>query len=100
MRHRPDVVKGRFAGFFDVVVTTDTLRKMKPDQEVFRYALEKLKTAHSEAIFVGDEIQTDYRGAQNRRLTAFLIDRDGEVQDESLNKISSLTDLLEPSNKR
>lgn len=80
--------------FFDVVVATDTLKKMKPDPEVFHYALEKLKIAPSEAIFIGDEIETDYKGAQKAGLTAFLIERGDKPQDESLNRISSLKDLL------
>jgi 2-haloalkanoic acid dehalogenase type II len=79
--------------YFDVVVTTDTLRKMKPDVEVFRYALERLKTKASEAVFVGDEIETDYKGAQESGLAAFLIDRDDKFQDKSLNRIPSLENL-------
>ena len=80
--------------YFDVVVVIDTLRKMKPDVEVFHYALQKLKTAPFEAIFIGDEIEADYKGAQSSGLTAYLIDRNGKVHDESLNKIYSLDDLL------
>lgn len=80
--------------YFDVVVMGDTLRKMKPDAEVFNYALEELKITRSEAIFVGDEIETDYNGAQRCGLSAFLIDRDGKVRDENVNRISSLKDLL------
>jgi 2-haloalkanoic acid dehalogenase type II len=81
-------------GFFDVVVAVDTLRKMKPDPEVFNYALEQLGTVSSEAVFVGDEMETDYRGAQRCGLTVFLIDRDGKVEDKSVNRISSLEDLF------
>jgi len=87
--------KAGLQGFFDTVVVTDTLRKMKPDVEVFQYALQRLKTSPSEAIFIGDEVEADYRGAQRSGLTAYLIDRDGKVHDESLNKISSLDDLLD-----
>ena len=87
-------------GFFDVVVVVDTLRKMKPDAEVFRYALEKMKATPPEAMFVGDDMETDYKGAQRCGLRVFLIDRDGKVQDESVNRISSLKDLLELSNRR
>jgi HAD superfamily hydrolase (TIGR01662 family) len=85
---------------FDVVVVVDTLRKMKPDVEVFHYALEKLNTVPSEAIFVGDEIETDYKGVQRCGLTVFLIDRDGKFRDKSVNRISSLKDLFEPNNRR
>ncbi|MGB8779578.1 MAG: HAD family hydrolase [Candidatus Bathyarchaeia archaeon] len=87
-------------GFFDVVVVVDTLRKMKPDAEVFRYALEKMKATSPEAMFVGDDIEADYKGAQRIGLKAFLIDREGKVRDESVNRISSLEELLEPSDRR
>ena len=83
----------------DVVVVVDTLRKMKPDKKIFHYALKKMKTAPSEPIFIGDEIETHYKGAQRCELTAYLMDRDGKVQDESANRISSLEDLLELDRK-
>ena len=86
--------KVNLQNFFDVVVVIDTLRKMKPDVEVFRYALQELKTAPSNAIFIGDEVEADYRGAQRSGLTAYLIDRNGKIHDESLNKMSSLDDLF------
>lgn len=81
--------------FFDVVVVVDTLRRMKPDAEVFNYALEKLRTAPSEAVFVGDDMETDYKGAQKCGLPVFLVDRDDKVQDKSVNRLSSLEDLFE-----
>jgi putative hydrolase of the HAD superfamily len=81
--------------FFDAVVVVDTLRKMKPDAEVFRYALEKMQAKPPDAIFVGDEIETDYKGAQGCGLAAFLIDRDGKFQDKGVNRISSLKDLFD-----
>jgi len=81
-------------GFFDIVVVIDTLRKMKPDVEVFYYALEKLRTAPSDAIFIGDEMEADYNGARKAGLNAYLIDREGKVHDENVNKISSLNDLF------
>lgn len=86
--------KVNLQNFFDVVVVIDTLRKMKPDVEVFRYALQELKTTPSNAIFIGDEVEADYRGAQRSGLTAYLIDRNGKIHDESLNKMSSLDDLF------
>jgi len=86
--------------FFDIVVVIDTLRKMKPDVEVFYYALQKLETVPSEAIFVGDEVEADYKGAKGAGLTVYLVDRDGRVQDESVHRISSLEDLFELINMR
>jgi len=81
-------------GFFDVVVVIDTLGKMKPDVEVFKYALERLGVEASEAVFVGDEVKADYEGARKCGLTVYLVDRDGKVQDEGVKRISSLDELF------
>jgi 2-haloalkanoic acid dehalogenase type II len=80
--------------FFDTIIVIDTLRKMKPDTEVFHHALQNLKIAPSQPIFIGDEIEADYNGAQRAGLTAYLIDRNGKIQDENVNKITSLADLF------
>jgi len=86
--------KAGLQNFFDTIVVIDTLRKMKPDTEVFHYALQKLKTTPSYAIFIGDEIEADYRGAQRSGLTAYLIDRNDKIHDKNMNKITSLDDLF------
>jgi len=86
--------KAGLQNFFDTVVVIDTLRKMKPDKEVFHHALQNLDTTPSDAIFVGDEIEADYEGAQRSGLTPYLIDRDGKTHDQRLNKIASLNDLF------
>jgi len=86
--------KAGLQDFFDTVVVIDTLRKMKPDEEVFHYALQKLNTTPSRAIFIGDEIEADYKGAQRSGLTPYLIDRDDKTHDQSLNRIASLDDLF------
>ena len=81
-------------GFFDVEVVIDTLGRMKPDVEVFKYALERLGVKASEAVFVGDEVKTDYMGAQKCGLPVYLIDRDCKVQDDGVKRISSLDELF------
>lgn len=86
--------KVNLRNFFDAVVVIDTLKKMKPDAEVFLYALGRLKTTTSSTIFIGDEIEADYKGAQGAGLTAYLIDRDDKVHDENVNKIRSLEELF------
>jgi len=81
-------------GFFDVVVVIDTLRRMKPDVKVFRYALERLGVEACEAVFVGDEVKTDYMGAQKCGLPVYLIDRGCKVRDVGVKRISSLEELF------
>ena len=50
---------------FDIIVGSDTVKKAKPDPEVFLYAARKLNIPAEEAVFVGDDLEKDYRGADN-----------------------------------
>jgi len=81
-------------GFFDVVVVIDSLGRIKPDVEVFQYALERLGVEACEAVFVGDELEADYKGASGAGLAVFLVDRDGKVLDEGVKRIGSLEELF------
>jgi len=76
---------------FEVIVGADTLKKTKPDPEVFKYALTKLKVKPQETLFVGDEIDADYRGAENAGIHALLIQR-------TENKTSQTSDLTTIAN--
>ncbi|NIU82600.1 MAG: HAD-IA family hydrolase, partial [Candidatus Korarchaeota archaeon] len=39
---------------FDIIVGVNTIRKVKPDPDIFNYAISRLKVKPEEAIFVGD----------------------------------------------
>ena len=81
---------------FQVIVGADTLKKTKPDPEVFKYALTKLKVKPQETLFVGDEIDADYRGAENAGIHALLIQRteNKTSQTSDLNTIASLEEVF------
>jgi len=61
---------------FDVVVGADTVHERKPHRDIFAYALRKLRVRPEEAIFVGDRIDTDYKGAEEAGLRSLLILRE------------------------
>ncbi len=82
-------------GFFDVEVTSNLAGKIKPHREIFIHALEKLGVKPQEAMYVGDLVERDYKGARNCGLKALLIDRGGSVEEEGVERIRSLTELLE-----
>jgi putative hydrolase of the HAD superfamily len=81
---------------FDVIVGADTLKKTKPDPEVFKYALTKLKVKPQETLFIGDEIDADYRGAENAGIHALLIQRteNKTSQTSDLSTIGSLEEVF------
>jgi len=79
--------------FFDICVCGDTVGKRKPNPQVFRYALNQLNIRASEAVFVGDRIETDYVGAKKAGMTPVLIQRENNKQ--VLTGVRSITSLNE-----
>lgn len=58
-----------------------------------KYAISKLDVKPEEAIFVGDNVEADYKGAENAGIHALLIDRTEEHQSD-LRTIKNLRDVL------
>jgi len=79
---------------FDVVIGANTIKKEKPHPDVFLHALSKLGVKAEEALFVGDHIDNDYRGARAVGIHALLIDREGKGNDSGLQRIKSLCEVL------
>jgi len=61
--------------FFDVVLVSGAINKRKPGSEIFERALKTLGVNSSEAIFVGDMLGLDVKGAKNVGMKAVLIER-------------------------
>jgi putative hydrolase of the HAD superfamily len=77
---------------FDVTVGVDKIRKVKPNPDIFKYAITKLNVKPEEAIFVGDTIEADYKGAENAGIHALLIDRTEKQQSDLT--IKNLKEIL------
>lgn len=90
--YRQVLQKVGFLDFFDVAVGVDTVGRMKPDREIFLYALDRLEVSPSEALFVGDRLEEDYEGARRAGLRPLLIDRD-DVISSRVEKIRSLKEI-------
>ena len=80
----------------DVVVGVNTIKKAKPQPDIFRYALAKLDVKPRETIFVGDHIDNDYRGARAVGIRALLIERESRSIDDASNseRIKSLQEIF------
>ena len=87
--YRQILQKTGLLDFFDVTVGIDTVGKMKPHKDIFLYALNKLKVAPSEILFVGDQLEYDYEGAKKAGLRPLLIDRDDVIHSKA-EKIGNL----------
>jgi HAD superfamily hydrolase (TIGR01509 family) len=81
--------------FFNIIVGANTIKKEKPHPDVFKYALRKLKVKPEQALFVGDHVDNDYKGAAAVGIHALLIQRENRSPDNipDLNRISSLEEI-------
>jgi putative hydrolase of the HAD superfamily len=79
---------------FDIKIGANTIKKIKPHPDVFKYALSKLYTKPNEALFIGDAVETDYKGAEKVGIKAILIQRKKEQTQANLRTIRSLEEIF------
>jgi len=80
---------------FDVIVGSDTVKKRKPSPEIFRYALNQLKIKPEEAIYVGNDLERDYKATEGMGMIPFLIVRSENTVLEDLREIRSLMSVMD-----
>lgn len=56
------------AGFFDHLITSEASGYLKPNKEIFAFALDKANAKTAQSIMIGDNVETDIKGAQNAGL--------------------------------
>lgn len=61
------------AKYFTHVITSETSNSMKPQKEIFEYALKKINGNIEECIMIGDNINADIQGALNAGMDAIFV---------------------------
>jgi putative hydrolase of the HAD superfamily len=82
---------------FSVVIISGDINKRKPSPEIFKTALNALKVTGSEAVFVGDTLDADIRGASEVGMKTIFIERRIQKEKETIHPditIKSLKELL------
>lgn len=51
--------------FFKEIITSESSNSLKPNKEIFEFALEKTHASKKESIMIGDSIEVDIIGAKN-----------------------------------
>ncbi len=98
---RDKIERHGLASFFDVIVIESEFGAGKPDEAVYRHALDALKAPPAETCMVGDHLVWDVHGAQRVGITGIWIDREavGLPTDSSIRPdriIRSLKELTDP----
>ena len=82
--------------YLDFVVTAKEAGAGKPEPPIFRLALERAGVNASEAVYVGDQYNTDVVGARGVGITPILIDRYDLLPEVSdCPRIHSLTEVAQ-----
>lgn len=71
------IKKFQLSNLVDFAVTSSEVGLEKPHQRIFEEALRRAEVNNHEAVHVGDQIESDVRGAENAGLQPILLDRDG-----------------------
>ncbi len=84
--------------YFDVIVTREDAKTVKPDPKIFLMALEMAGLKPNEAVMVGDSLWQDVYGAKNVGMKAVWINRNGErdfhMADFTVRNLHELIKLL------
>lgn len=66
--------------YFESIVISGDVNRRKPSPEIFMKALKDLEVEASEAIFIGDTLSTDIKGAKKVGMYTVLIQREGHTK--------------------
>ena len=74
------------APYFKQVITSEISNAVKPDKEIFEYAIEKANAKIKESIMIGDNLDADIQGAINAGMDSIYV-----------NHIKAAPPLLQPT---
>lgn len=59
--------------YFSEIITSEASKSLKPNKEIFDYALEKCNTCKEECIMIGDNLDADIQGAINAGIDTVFV---------------------------
>ena len=80
--------------FFREVITSEASNSLKPNKEIFEFALEKCCTKARECIMIGDSVEVDILGAMNAGIDQVYVNHLGlELEIKPTYMVNSLKEL-------
>jgi putative hydrolase of the HAD superfamily len=88
------IQKSGLTRFFDHIHISEEVGYKKPEPEIFFHAMKKAKSASAQCIMIGDNLDTDIRGAINAGLDCVWFNPDGiEVEHSRVPVIRNLYEV-------
>lgn len=79
--------------YFRKLFTSDRVGSAKPDPQFFNHAVKSVNAKKTESLVVGDDAETDIRGAQNARIDQVYFNPEGKAS--SVEATYEIKDLIE-----
>jgi putative hydrolase of the HAD superfamily len=67
-------------GYFREMITSEGSNSLKPQSEIFEYALAKTGAAKNESVMIGDSPQVDILGAENAGIDQVYVNHTGNTE--------------------
>ena len=69
----------QIASYFSTVITSETACCLKPNKEIFDFAIGKAGCCYNESIMIGDNLDADILGAMNAGMDTIFVNHINEV---------------------
>lgn len=91
--------KFRLTKSFDVVITADKAKTMKPHKVYYKLAFKKLRVKPKECLVVGDSFEKDLRIAKKLGCVTVLFKKKNRKAHYSINNFNQLVKIIKEKNK-
>lgn len=85
----------RLTDFFVEVITSEASQSLKPNKEIFEYAIKKCGATCSESIMIGDNLDADILGGMNAGLDTIFVNHLGIAAVPHITPTYTITHLKE-----
>ncbi len=85
------------AEYFNTFIFSEGVGSRKPDEEIFRKALEKVEKNSNQCLYVGNSFRSDIKGAEKVGMWTCWLNRDGKEKGDEISpdlEIRELGELL------
>ena len=84
-----------FAGYFDEIMSSESMGISKPKAEIFLHACQRLGTPPKQSLYIGDHPVNDYQGAKQAGLHALLLSGFHQINHDHIPNMHVINQLHE-----
>ncbi|MDJ0644905.1 MAG: YjjG family noncanonical pyrimidine nucleotidase [Flavobacteriaceae bacterium] len=85
--------KSNILGYFDQIITSESVGVKKPNPKIFNHALTISNATPAESLMIGDSIEADVLGAMNVKMQAIHFNYDNRPVDADVTSVNRLEEL-------